>query len=223
MELKSLSIGSPPAQPNLLPYIATHAGPVEESTVLVAHGCASAFAHLIGELRRIGGTNIVVSDPTQTRGFAARSLDRRHHDAFSNAKMIYLDMIPLAEPRSAVPRDASSPVPPPRGGLAPGALRRVCEQLERQLDRKWSLNDLATIAGLSTCHFARAFRQSIGESPHRYLMRRRIVCASNLIRETDRTLADIALAMGFSDQSHFTRLFARHIGEAPRVYRRRHR
>jgi AraC-like DNA-binding protein len=120
------------------------------------------------------------------------------------------------------------PVPPPgdntaRGGMAFGSLRRTREHIERQLAHKISLGELAGIAGLSAGHFSRAFKQSVGMSPHRYLLRRRIAAAADLIRKTDRPLAEVALSVGFSDQSHFTRVFARESGETPSAFRRRYR
>ena len=110
-----------------------------------------------------------------------------------------------------------------RGGLAPHALSRIKREIEDRLSQNVSLSELAQLAGLSACHFARAFKQSVGTPPHRYLLQRRLVFAAALIRETDRPLTEIALASGFSDQSHFTRSFVRHHSETPSAFRRRHR
>ena len=111
----------------------------------------------------------------------------------------------------------------PSGGLAPGALRRVKESVEARIAESLSLRSLAGIAGLSECHFSRAFKQSVGMPPHRYVNTRRIHVASALVRDTDRALTDIALEVGFFDHSHFTRMFVRVTGETPRAHRRRHR
>ena len=110
-----------------------------------------------------------------------------------------------------------------RGGLAPGAQRRVLAHIEAHLAEKIELRDLAVLAGLSECHFSRAFKQSLAVPPHRYLMRRRVTAAAALIEQTDRPLSDISLEVGFADQSHFTRVFVELTGETPRAYRRRHR
>jgi len=110
-----------------------------------------------------------------------------------------------------------------RGGMAFGSLRRTREHIERQLPHKISVHELAHIAGLSVGHFCRAFKQSVGMSPHRYLLQRRIAAATELIRNTDRPLAEVALSVGFSDQSHFSRVFARESGESPSTFRRRYR
>ena len=110
-----------------------------------------------------------------------------------------------------------------RGGLPPHALRRVKAAIDERLLEGVSLSELAGIARLSECHFARAFKQSVGVPPHRYMLQRRLDFAAALICETDRQLTDVALAAGFSDHSHFTRCFVRYRGETPSAYRRRHR
>jgi transcriptional regulator GlxA family with amidase domain len=107
------------------------------------------------------------------------------------------------------------------GGLPPGVLRRVLDHVERNLSGKVDLRDLAALSGLSEGHFARAFKQSMGEPPHRHVLTRRIAVASVLLASTQTPLTEIALAVGFSDHSHFSRMFARVTGEAPSNYRRR--
>jgi len=111
----------------------------------------------------------------------------------------------------------------PRGGLAPGALRRVREHVEKNLTEKLRTEDLATVAGLSPGHFNRAFKQSTGQPPHQYVLQRRVSVASELLEKTDRALADIALDVGFADQSHFSRTYASVTGETPSACRRRNR
>jgi len=111
----------------------------------------------------------------------------------------------------------------PRGGLAPGALRRVREHVEKNLTEKLRTEDLATVAGLSPGHFNRAFKQSTGQPPHQYVLQRRVDVASELLEKTDRTLADIALDVGFADQSHFSRTYTSVTGETPSACRRRYR
>lgn len=110
--------------------------------------------------------------------------------------------------------------PQARGGLSAGTLRRINEYIEGGLSTSISLHDLASVAGLSDCHFARAFKQSTGMPPHRYLMKRRVERAAVLIRGTNRPLSEIALEVGFCDQSHFSRLVARVTGQTPRELRR---
>jgi AraC-like DNA-binding protein len=111
----------------------------------------------------------------------------------------------------------------PRGGIAPSALRRVREHIELNLGEHLDIDHLAMLTGLSACHFSRAFRQSMGVPPHRYLISRRVAAAATLVESTDRPLSEIALEVGFSDQSHFTRVFSAQIGESPRRFRHQHR
>jgi len=110
--------------------------------------------------------------------------------------------------------------PQARGGLCAGTLRRINEYIEGGLSNPISLHDLACVAGLSDCHFARAFKQSTGTTPHRYLMNRRVERAAALIQGTNRPLSQIALEVGFCDQSHFSRLVAQATGQTPRELRR---
>jgi transcriptional regulator of acetoin/glycerol metabolism len=110
-----------------------------------------------------------------------------------------------------------------RGGLPPGALKRVREYVDSHLAERLSVERLAAIAGLSVYHFARAFKKSQGVTPHDYLLDRRISRAQALLDATDTALSDIALVSGFADQSHFARHFRQRVGIPPSVYRRSQR
>ena len=110
-----------------------------------------------------------------------------------------------------------------RGGLAPGALRRVREYIDGRLGDSISLDAMATVAELSRCHFARAFKQSVGTSPHAYVVQRRLDRAERLLADTDLSLCQVALDSGFSDQSHFSSCFRKSFGESPRAFRRSRR
>jgi transcriptional regulator GlxA family with amidase domain len=107
-----------------------------------------------------------------------------------------------------------------RGGLAPSALRRVREYVEANLEGRIELTDLAAVANLSRCHFACAFKQSLGCTPHRYVMSRRLEKARHLLKTSDLPIVEIALATGFADQSHFSRCFRAFFGASPMVFRR---
>jgi len=106
-----------------------------------------------------------------------------------------------------------------RGGLPPNALRRVREFIEAHLAEKISVQALAAVAGLSIYHFARAFKQSEGMTPHDYLMQRRLQRAQDLLSATNLSLSEVALASGFADQSHCVRRFREHLGVTPGSYR----
>lgn len=110
-----------------------------------------------------------------------------------------------------------------RGGLPPGKLRAVLAYIDDHLTEGAGLITLAEIAGMSCCHFARAFKRSIGVPAHQYLISRRISASLALIRDTDRALCEISLEVGFADQSHFTRTFVQMTGMTPGDYRHGHR
>jgi AraC-like DNA-binding protein len=111
------------------------------------------------------------------------------------------------------------PPPPARGGLSPGALRRVKEYIDANLENSIDLVTLADTAGLSLFHFARAFKQSEGMTPHGYVLERRLEHAHGLLTSTDLSLAEIASATGFSDQGHLARYFRRRHGVSPSALR----
>jgi AraC family transcriptional regulator len=111
---------------------------------------------------------------------------------------------------------------PARGGLAPWQERRAKEIIEANLDGLVSLAQLARECGLSTGHFSRAFKDTMGIPPHQWLLRRRIENAMRLLRNQQLSLPEVALACGFSDQSHFTRVFTKVSGTSPGAWRRLH-
>jgi AraC-like DNA-binding protein len=81
------------------------------------------------------------------------------------------------------------------------------------------VDDLARSAGLSRAHFSREFRRAFGESPHAYLLTRRLERAAALLRNTDRSVADICLSVGLRSVGSFTTSFTRTYGVSPTVYR----
>jgi AraC-like DNA-binding protein len=80
---------------------------------------------------------------------------------------------------------------------------------------------VAAVAFLSEAHFSRSFRAAFGETPHRYLQRRRVERSMFLLRETDRSVTDICLDVGFSSLGTFSRTFRDIVGETPSSYRER--
>ena len=107
-----------------------------------------------------------------------------------------------------------------RGGLAPWQVCRVLTHIEAHLGAPMTTAELANLVRLSRFHFCRAFRRSFNDSPHVYLMRRRVERAQGLMLTTTTPLAQIAVSCGLADQAHFTRLFRRFAGESPRAWRR---
>ncbi|GGD26224.1 helix-turn-helix domain-containing protein [Aureimonas glaciei] len=106
------------------------------------------------------------------------------------------------------------------GGLAPWQECRAKEIMQSQLAAHVSIAGVAGECGLSPSYFARAFRQTTGLSPHRYLTDLRITEAKSYLVGSGLTLADIAILCGFGDQSYFTRVFTAAVGASPGAWRR---
>jgi AraC-like DNA-binding protein len=81
------------------------------------------------------------------------------------------------------------------------------------------VEDMASAAGLSRAHFSREFRAAFGESPHSYLLTRRLERAATLLRTTDRSVADVCLSVGLQSVGSFTTSFTRTFGASPTAYR----
>ena len=112
-----------------------------------------------------------------------------------------------------------APAPQAHGGLSPAAMRRVREYVDAHLGGSMDLATLAGVAGVSIHHFARGFKQSAGVTPHHYLTQKRVERAQDLLGNTDLSVSEIALAVGFSDQSHLARHFRQMLGVTPGQFR----
>jgi AraC-like DNA-binding protein len=108
------------------------------------------------------------------------------------------------------------------GGLAPWQIRRVCDFIEANLAGDPSIVALSQECGISASYFARAFRVSLGMTPHQWITKRRIARAKLLMSQSTETLAEISLTCGFFDQSHLGRHFLKEEGLSPAQWRRRH-
>lgn len=107
-----------------------------------------------------------------------------------------------------------------KGGLTPWQIARVRRHIEDELDQTILVEAMASVARLSSGHFCRAFKVSIGETPHAYVIRQRIRRAQTLMLRTSDNLSQIACACGLTDQAHLTRWFRRLVGETPLGWRR---
>jgi AraC family transcriptional regulator len=115
---------------------------------------------------------------------------------------------------------AGTPAPGSGPRLIAWQVRRVREHIEANLAAALRNRDLATVVNLSEFHFNVAFRNTLGESPHRFVIRRRIERAQELMLSTAMPLCDIAGECGLSDQAHLSRLFRQVVGETPASWRR---
>lgn len=114
----------------------------------------------------------------------------------------------------------NSPAPRYRGGLSPRAWRDVQEYVRANIGEQLTIERLAFIAGLSPSHFLRAFRQTVGQSPHQYILATRLELAEHYVITTDMPLARIASLTGFANHSHLTASMRRHKFTTPSALRR---
>src|SRR5271165_461312 len=98
---------------------------------------------------------------------------------------------------------------------------RTRDTMDRAFAQPLDVPALARVAHISPGHFSRQFRATFGETPHRYLQRRRVERAMELLRETDRPVTEICLDVGFNSLGTFTRTFREIVGEPPSAYRTR--
>ena len=107
-----------------------------------------------------------------------------------------------------------------KAGLTQDQMTRVLDYIEAYLGNDLSLMELSAVAGLSSYHFGKMFKRSTGQTVHQYVIARRLERAKSLLFSRTLPLAEIALAVGFKDQSQFTSVFKRRIGITPGGYAR---
>lgn len=100
-------------------------------------------------------------------------------------------------------------------------LLRARDKIDRDFAQALDVAALARVAHVAEAHFIRTFRDTFGETPHRYLQRRRVERAMFLLRETDRSVTEICLDVGFNSLGTFSRTFSEIVGEPPSTYRRK--
>lgn len=186
------------------------ARPAASNPTVPGHGPVGADVdptHLLNLLAEAQG--LLRKDPAQA------------HIRLDHVCRLLRQRAPLADDVPAfVPPRPSSHRPPTTGGLASWQLRKVTAHVESRLGRNLVTEELALVASLSPGHFCRAFKVSMGETPHAYVIRQRIRRAQKLMLETGHSLSDIASCCGLTDQAHLTRLFKRLVGTTPLLWRR---
>lgn len=110
----------------------------------------------------------------------------------------------------------------PVDGLSKQRIRRVLNYIEAHLGGDLSLEAMAAEVDLSPFYLSRVFKAELGQSPHQYVLARRVELAKELLRNTDQPISDVALTAGFSSQSHLSNWFLRLVGVSPAAYRRQH-
>ena len=106
------------------------------------------------------------------------------------------------------------------GGLRDWQARRVRDYIEAHMGVQIRVSDLSALVQRSEAHFARAFKRSFGQTPHSYLVGRRLEQASQLMLASDTSISEIAAACGFGDQAHLCNQFRRRYGRRPAEWRR---
>lgn len=106
-----------------------------------------------------------------------------------------------------------------RGALPAIRLRRVIDLMEAHLSERFVLQRLAQETAMSDFHFSRLFKRATGLAPSQYFIRLRMVAARRLLRETERSIIEIGLDVGYASPSHFSQVFRNHVGVSPTDYR----
>lgn len=137
-------------------------------------------------------------------------IGRLYIESLANALVVQLlRNYSTAQPRVAVYK----------GGLGDRKLLQVTNYINDYLDRDIKLTDLAQLLGMSQSHFSHLFKQSMGISPHQYLLQQRVERAKQLLKQTERSVMEIALACGFDSHSHLSKQFRQFTGMTPKAYR----
>jgi AraC family transcriptional regulator len=129
------------------------------------------------------------------------------------AQMMAVQLAKHHSKRSQAARAAAKPAPGKK-------IRRLMDFIEEHLDGDLTLEVMAGELQISALYLPRAFKSAVGQSPHRYVLGRRVERAKTLLRNTDSPVADVALSSGFSSQSHLSNWFLRMMGVSPAAYRR---
>jgi AraC family transcriptional regulator len=197
---------------------ARFAEPVEVLLVTIDAGHASSLAEA-----RVGGRKWLVSGFADVAdvGVAALSHEIRrtllsenfaqpaYLHALGEALFVRLLCRLLGEGGDAEPSET----------LSPARLTRILRYIDEHLDDRIRAGKLATMAGLSRSHFSRAFQAATGDPPQRYVLKRRVCRARELLAHDAPTIAEVAVRTGFSSQAHLSTAFREEVGTTPARYR----
>ena len=125
--------------------------------------------------------------------------------------------------RQQVHPPAAGEVPDGRGRLLAWQTRKVRDYIDSHITGRVLIADLCALVQRSEAHFSRSFKRTFGESPHVFLVRRRVELAAHYMLTSTATLSDIALRCGFTDQPHLCKHFRQVTGQTPAAWRRAHR
>ena len=187
---------------------------VYEGAVSEIYGCDSSGAELVP---RFAMLDPLLEQLAIAIGNALRDGSAEYSDGLYIDTIAQMMAVHLARTHSTRSRPARILAAKP---LAGWKMRRVIEFIEENLEGDLSLQAMAAEVDISPLYLARAFKAAIGQSPHQFVLARRIERAKELLRNTDLAVVDVALSAGFSSQSHLSHWFIRQVGVSPAAYRR---
>jgi AraC family transcriptional regulator len=185
--------------PNFISQIAQEMGDINPSKIAITE----RFSTQDPRIEHIG---LALAEELKTGG----TTGRLYSDSLTTALAVHL----LRYHASAVPR-----ITPPANGLPPSKLRQALDYFQERLSSDISLVELTQTLGISQSHFSTLFRQSMGLSPYQYLLRQRVERAKTLLLQSEASIAEIAIEVGFYDQSHLARHMRRVVGVSPKQIR----
>ena len=183
-----------------------------EAAVSELYGCDASAAEIVP---RFGIIDPLLEQLAIALADALRSGSVR--DGLYIDTVAQMMAVHLARAHSVQSRQTSLP---PTPTVPHQRMRQLIEFIEANLDQPLTLDAMAAQVGISPLYLARAFKAAIGQSPHQYVLARRIERAKELLRNTAIPIIDVALSVGFSSQSHLSHWMIRHTGVSPGVYRR---
>jgi AraC family transcriptional regulator len=143
------------------------------------------------------------------------------HDQEHPAQSTLLEAASLL--RQQVHPTATADVTEGRERLLAWQARKVRDYIDTHISELVLVADLCALVQCSGAHFSRSFKRTFGESPHSFVVRRRVELAAQYMLTTDASLSDIALQCGFADQAHLCKKFRQAAGQTPAAWRRVHR
>ena len=150
-------------------------------------------------------------------------LDAAIHQLYPKEKTAHGTLLKAASLlRQQIDPPAAREVQDGRGRLLAWQVRKVRDYIDGHLTGSVLVADLCALFQRSEAHFSRAFKRTFGESPHAFIVRRRVEFAARYMLTTDASLSDIALRCGFSDQAHLCKHFRQAAGQTPAAWRRAH-
>jgi len=204
--------------PRSMPHTSSFQGP--HGGVLLSIGNSQLERH-IGPLMRGGRIELVPGFNLEDgqlehllRGLLAVAQDGS--DALVSELLVNAICIRLAQ-RYAV---SKLKIVAHQGGLPAARLKRVLEYIDANLGQNIALSELASVVNMSLYYFAVLFRQSMGVSPHRYVLNQRVERAKGLLRDPELSVLDVSISVGFEHPNNFARAFRRVIGVSPTQFRR---